>query len=185
MKLTTRDAAVYVAGALIYATLHFFFAGLPLSNLPLNGGLSLSIQPAVVVPIFVGLTAGPVGGVLVGLGGRLLGDLLAGQGLNGYGLIYSALLGLVAGLGHRRLGGFRNLGHVLIAFVSVVLACLAASLVSTLLGQTLIWRELTWAAGVNQTLSQTLGSAVIALLLISAPLYVWGRTKDRGAPVHR
>ncbi len=179
MKLITRDAAIDTAAALIYAALLFFFAGLPLSKLPLNASLSLSIQPAVVVPIFVGLTAGPVGGMLVGLAGRLVGDLFAGQGLNGFGLLYSGLLGLVAGLGYGRLGGFRTLRQELIAFGWVVLACLAASLASTLLVQTLIWRDLSWTVGVNQTVSQWLSGAIIALLLISAPLYVWGRTVDR------
>ena len=177
VSLTVRQAAAYVAAALIYATIHFLFAGLPISGVPLNSSLSLSIQPAVIVPIFVGLTAGPLGGALVGLAGRFLGDLLAGQGVNGFGLVYSGVLGLVAGLGYRHLTGFRNLRHVLIAFACALLACAAASLASVLLLQTLIWRDVTLVDGLSKTLSQMLSGAIMVVLLISTPLYVWGRTR--------
>ncbi len=175
--LTVRQAAQYVAAALIDATIHFLFAGLPISLVPLNTSLSLSIQPAVIVPIFVGLTTGPLEGALVGLAGRFLGDLLAGQGVDGFGLVYSGVVGLAAGLGYRRLTGFRNLRHVLIAFACALLACAVASLASVLLLQTLIWRELPLVAGLNQTLSQFLSSAIMVVLLISTPLYVWGRAQ--------
>jgi uncharacterized membrane protein len=177
LKLTVRQASIYVAATLIDAALHFFFAGLPLSSVPLDGGMAVSIQPSVVVPIFVGLTAGPLGGALVGLAGRFLGDLLAGQGINGFGLIYSGVLGLAAGLGYRRLSGYSTLRHVLIALGCTALACVAASLVATLLVQTFVWRDLTLTAGLNRTLSQIVSSGIMALLLISTPLYVWGRTK--------
>jgi uncharacterized membrane protein len=177
VNLTVRQASIYVAATLIDAALHFFFAGLPLSSLPLNVSIAVYIQPSVVVPIFVGLTAGPLGGGLVGLAGRMLGDWLAGQALNGFGLIYSGVLGLTAGLGYRRLSGYSNLRQVVIALSCAALACVAASLVSTLLVQTLIWRDLTWTAGLNRTLSQIVSGGTMALLLISTPLYVWGRTR--------
>jgi len=178
LRLTVREASEVVAAALIDATLHFIFAGLPLSSMPING-VTLSVQPAVVVPIFMGLTAGPLVGGLVGLAGRFLGDLLAGQGINGFGLLYSAVLGLVAGLGYRRLNGFRNLGQVALAFGCAVLACAAASLASVLLAQTLLWRSLALSDGLNSTLSQFLSGAIITLLLVSTPLFVWDRTLKR------
>ena len=81
LTLTVRQGAQVVAASLVYATIYFLFAGLPISAVPLNSSLALSIQPAVVVPVFVGLTAGPWVGVLAGLVGRFLGGLLAGQGV--------------------------------------------------------------------------------------------------------
>ena len=173
-RLTVRQAAQVVAAALIDATIHFLFAGLPISLVPLNASLALSIQPAVIVPIFVGLTAGPLPGALVGLAGRLLGDVLAGQGVNGFGLVYSGVVGLVAGLGYRRLTGYRNLRQVLLAWACALLACAVASLAALLLLQTLLWRARPVAAGLNQTLAQFLSSAIMVVLLISTPLYLWG-----------
>jgi uncharacterized membrane protein len=167
-----------VAASLIYATLYFLFAGLPISAVPITNSVGLSIQPAVIVPIFVGLAAGPLVGALVGLAGRLLGDLLAGQGVNGFGLVYTGVLGLVAGFGYGRLTGFRNLRHVFIAFGWAWLACATASLASVLLLQTLVWRDVTLVDGLNKTLSQILSGGLMAALLISTPLYVWGRNKS-------
>jgi len=113
----------------------------------------------------------------VGLVGRFLGDLLGGQGLNGYSLLYSATLGLVAGLGYRRLTGFRNLRQLGLALGATLLACVLASLFATLLVETLIAHNIAFAAGLNQTLSQIVSGAIIALLLISTPLFVWDRVK--------
>jgi hypothetical protein len=173
-RLSVTQAAQAVAAALIYATLYFLFAALPISAVPLTPSLALSVQPAVVVPVFVGLVGGPLMGAVVGFGGRLLGDLLAGLGVNGYGLAHSAVLGLVAGLGYGRLDGFRTLRHLAIAFAVAWLACAAASLVSVLLLQTWLWHELQPQAGLNQALSQLLSGGLLAMLLISTPLYLWG-----------
>ena len=176
-NVTIRQSSVYVAAGLIYATIHFLFTGLPIDAVPINAHLVLSVQPATVVPVFIGLTAGPLGGLLVGLGGRFLGDLLAGKGVDGFGLMFSGVLGLAAGLGYRRLTGYRNLGQVLMAFAYGLLAGAAASLASVLLLQTLLWRELSLVDGLYRTLSQFISSGIMVILLISTPLYVWGRKR--------
>jgi len=172
--VTVRQAAVYVAASLIYATIHFLFVGLPIGAVPVSAHLALSVEPDIIVPVFMGLTAGPLAGLLVGLGGRFLGDLLAGLGVAGFGLMLSAVAGLAAGLGYQRLTGYRTLRQVLIAFGFGLLACAAASLVSVLLLQTLVWRDWGLVDGLYHTLSQFLSSVSMVLLLISTPLYVWG-----------
>jgi uncharacterized membrane protein len=177
-RLTVTQATQVVAAVLIFATIYFLFAALPISAVPITSGVGFTIQPAVVVPIFVGLAAGPLMGALVGLAGRLLGDLLAGQGVSGYGLVYTGLLGLVAGFGYGRLGGYRTLRQVAIAFAWAWLACAVASVASVLLLQTLIWRQATLADGLNKTVSQILSGGIMATLLISTPLWVWGRRKS-------
>ena len=179
VSVTVRQASVYVAASLIYAVIHFLFAGLPIGAVPINAHLALSVQPGIIVPVFIGLTAGPLGGLLVGLGGRFLGDLLAGLGVDGFGLMLSGMLGLVAGLGYGRLTGYRTLVQVLIAFAFCLLACAAASLASVLLLQTLIWHELSLVEGLYRALSQFLSSGIMVILLISTPLYVWGRTRKQ------
>jgi hypothetical protein len=176
---SSREVVIYSAAALIYAALHLIFAVLPSNTLPLRPGLTLTLQPGVVVPIFMGLTAGPVAGLWVGLAGRLLGDVLAGKGFDGFGLLYSGLLGLIAGLGFGRLAGFRTLRDLVSAVAWITLACIGASLVTTLLAQTLIagavQGHLALATGIDQTLSGVVSGEVNVLLLIPTALYVWGR----------
>ena len=181
VSVTVRQASVYVAASLIYAATRFLFAGLPIDAVPINAHLALSVQPDIIVPVFMGLTAGPLAGLLVGLSGRFLGDLLAGLGVDGFGLMLSAVLGLAAGLGYGRLTGYRTLVQVLIAFAFGLLACAAASLVSVLLLQTFIWRQFSLVDGLYRSLSQFLSSGIMVVLLISTPLFVWGRNRKLDA----
>ena len=180
---SSREVVIYSGAALIYAALYLIFALVPSTTLPLRPGVTLTLQPGVVVPIFMGLTAGPVAGLWVGLAGRLLGDVLAGKGLDGIGLLYSGLLGLIAGLGFGRLAGFRTLRDLVSAVARITLACIGASLLTTLLVQTLIagavQGHVALASGINQTLSGMLSGEVNAVLLLPTALYVWGRQRQR------
>jgi hypothetical protein len=178
-KITSRAAVIYSGAALIYAALYLIFAVVPISTLPFRGGVTLTIQPGVVVPIFMGLTAEPVAGLWVGLAGRLLGDVLVGKVLDGFGLLSSGLLGLIAGLGFGWLAGFRTIRDFLSATAWITLACVGASLLTTLLLQVLIVRELKLAPGIDQTLSGMLSGEVNALLLMPTVLYFWGRDRGR------
>jgi hypothetical protein len=180
---SSRDVVIYSGAALIYAALYLIFALVPSTTLPLRPGVTLTLQPGVVVPIFMGLTGGPVAGLWVGLAGRLLGDVLAGKGLDAFGLLYSGLLGLIAGLGFGRLASFRTLRDLMSAGAWITLACIGASLLTTLLVQTLlagmIEGHLALASGIDQTLSGMLSGEVNAVLLLPTALYVWGRGRGQ------
>ena len=76
--------------------------------------------------------------------------------------------------------GFHNLRHLLIAFGWAWLASAARQPGTALLLQTLIWRGVPLAEGLNLTVSQILSGGIMTTLLISTPLYVWGRALERG-----
>jgi ECF-type riboflavin transporter S component len=171
-RLTSRDVVVYTAAALIYAAVHLVFTEVPL-NLPLRDGIAFQVAPALVVPLFMGLIAGPVAGLWVGLAGRLLGDVLAGAGVNGVGLLYTGLLGAVAGLGFRRAAGFRTLPGLLRAELWVLLAALAAAFAAGLANYlTVAPHDL--AAAINQGLSALVTASLTGWLLLPALLVLRG-----------
>jgi hypothetical protein len=171
-RLTSRDVVVYVAAALIHAALHVAFTGLPLS-LPLRAGITFQVAPGLVAPLFMGLIAGPVAGLWVGLAGRLVGDVLAGTGLNGVGLLYSGVLGAVAGLGFRRAGGFRTLGGLLLAELWVLLAALVAALVGGAANYATVPPH-DLAEAINLALSAFVTAGLTGWLLLPALLVVRG-----------
>ena len=170
--LTTREVVVYTAAALIFAALHLVFTAVPLS-IPLPAGLTFQLAPALVVPLFMGLIAGPVAGLWVGLAGRLLGDVAVGVGLNGIGLLYTGVLGAVAGLGHRPSARFRTVAGLLRAGLWVLLAALAAA-VATGLAHYLTTAPRDPAAAVDEALSALVTAAVTGWLLLPALLVLRG-----------
>ncbi len=175
----TRVAGV----ALIYGVAQWVFNLLPLT-LPVAERYYLSLRPQILVPLLAGLVGGPVAGLLVGVLGRLLGDVLSGVGATGAALIYSGLLGLVAGLGARPADNARTLRTQGRAALWVLLANLVAALTSALLVQTLLLGQFTAAAGWDRALSEMLSGVVSSLLLLPAGLFVFGRRPPaRDAPL--
>ncbi|MEP7355811.1 MAG: ECF transporter S component [Anaerolineales bacterium] len=179
--VTSRQVVVYTAGALVYAALNVAFAAVPLS-LPLGNGITFQVAPGLVVPLFMGLVAGPVAGLWVGLAGRLLGDALAGAGFNAVGLLYSGVLGAVAGLGFRRAGAFRTLPGLLRAELWVLLAAAAAALVGGLANYLTISPH-DMAAAIDQGLSSLVTAGLTGGLLLPMVLVIRGdrRADPKGA----
>lgn len=163
------------AAALGYAALHWLFLVLP-HSLP-AGNWYLDLRPGVVVPLAAGLLAGPWAGAIVGGLGRLGGDLLAGVGVDGPGLIYSLLLGLVAGLGRRPRANFRTLGALAWAMLWVVAATLAAGLAVPLLIEAGLLGRYAVSAAWDRAGSEVLSGAVAGLLLMPGVLVAVGRRK--------
>lgn len=165
---------VRVAGlTLLYGVIHWVCVLVPLT-LPLAERYNLNVRPGVLVPLLVGVVAGPGAGLLVGVLGRLLGDVLAGTGVTGAALLYSGLLGLVAGLGRRPDDNGRTLRTQGRAALWVLLANAAAALASALLVQTLLLGQFALPAGWDQTVSEFLSGVVSALLLLPAALFFFG-----------
>ncbi len=166
---------VRVAGlVLIYGVTHWVLTQVPLT-LPVVERYYLSVRPGVLVPLLAGLVLGPGPGLLVGVVGRLLGDVLAGGGVTAAGVIYSGLLGLVAGLGRRPDDNARTLRTQGRAALWVLLANGAAALASALLVQTLLLGQLDLPTGWDRTISEFLSGVVSAGLLLPAALYLFGR----------
>jgi len=166
------------ASALTYAALHWLFLVLP-HTLPL-GGWYLDLRPDVVAPLAAGLLAGPWAGAVVGGLGRLGGDLLAGVGVDGPGLIYSALLGLIAGLGRVPRANFRTVGPLLWALLWVLIAAVAAGLAVPLLVEAGLLGRYPLAGAWARAISEALSGAVAGLLLMPGVLVGVGQRQDRG-----
>jgi uncharacterized membrane protein len=155
--------------------LHWLFLVLP-HSLP-AGNWYLDLRPGVVVPLAAGLLAGPGAGVVVGGVGRLGGDLLAGAGVDGPGLIYSALLGLVAGLGRRPRANYRTLAALAWALLWVLIAAIAAGLFVPVLIEATLLGRLALPAAWARAGSEILSGAVAGLLLMPGVLVGVGLRK--------
>jgi len=166
----SRPSALRIAAAaLIYAAAHLLFSALP-HTLPAGEGY-LDLRPGVVVPLAAGLLAGPGAGALVGLFGRLAGDLLSGAGLDWAGLVYSALLGLIAGAGYRPRVNFRTLRPMGWALLWVLIATIAAGLLSALVMEVALLNPVAQAGGSTRAASEALSGVVAGLLLMPAILF--------------
>lgn len=165
-----------LAGALGYAALHLLFTALP-HTLTFGERYYLDLRPGIVVPLAAGLLAGPWAGALVGLLGRLGGDLLAGHGLDGPGLVYSALLGLIAGLGRRPRANYRALRPFAAAMLWVVLAAVLAAVAVVLGLQAAVLAQHEWPAAWAVAQSETLSGLVAGLLLMPGVLYAAARPR--------
>lgn len=165
------------AAALGYAALHWLFLLLP-HSLP-AGNWYLDLRPGVVVPLAAGLLAGPGAGAVVGGVGRLGGDLLAGAGVDGPGLIYSVLLGLVAGLGRRPRANFRTVAALARALLWALIAAAAAGLAVPLVIEAGLLGRLALPAAWVRAGSETLSGAVAGLLLLPGVLVGVGMRQDR------
>ena len=165
------------AAALLYAALHWLFLKLP-HTLPL-GNRYLDLRPDVLPPLAAGLLAGPWAGAVVGGLGRLGGDLLAGAGLDGPGLIYSGLLGLIAGLGRRPRANFRTVRPLLWALVWVLTATVTAGLAVPLVVEAGLLGRYPLAGAWARAVSEALSGAVAGLLLMPGVLVGVGQRQDR------
>jgi uncharacterized membrane protein len=157
--------------------LHWLFTALPLT-LPFGERWYLALRPGVVVPVAAGLLAGPGAGLAVGALGRLMGDALAGAGVSAAGLIYSGLLGLIAGLGwQRERPAYATIRPQLWAGLWGLLATVLAGLGTTLVVETLVLGQLTAANGWDRGVAEALSGALSAGLLLPSVLFVAGKAR--------
>jgi hypothetical protein len=158
------------AGAILYSALHLLFSALP-HSLPL-GDWYLDLRPGVVIPLAAGLLGGPWAGALVGALGRLGGHLLAGAGPDAVGLVYSALLGLIAGLGHRPRANFRTLGGLGWALLWMLISATVAGLGVTLALEAALLGRYTLSESWARAVSEALSGIVAGVLLLPGVLLV-------------
>jgi hypothetical protein len=180
-RLDTPQTLRALAAGLIHAVVYWPSAAFDLV-LPLQPGLDLQVRPGLVVPLFVGLTQGPLAGAICGVVGQFLGEVLAGRISSGWalaiGVLQSGLFGFVAGLGHPSFKRFRTLRDFGRMLLWTGLASLAAQLLPPLLVLALAQ---TLAPGLavdaNVIVSGTLTSIVNAWLLLPAGLLIWDRVR--------
>lgn len=89
----TREVVYAAIGAALYGVLSWATNLFPLPSISL-----VSLRPAIVIPVFFGITFGPVVGFFVGFVGNILGDALTGWGVYPLWDVGNGLIGLVAGL---------------------------------------------------------------------------------------
>jgi energy-coupling factor transport system substrate-specific component len=123
-----RRILITVTGILLYGGLSW------MTNIFLAGGQGIEIRPGVAVPIFVGLSCGPLAGFVTGLFGNFLGDFLTGwfayppdpstgsaflDVVKGYFLQWqlgNGLMGAIAGLASLRSSRYATVKDYLRAF---------------------------------------------------------------------
>lgn len=89
----TREVVYAAIGAALYGVLSWATNLFPLPSISL-----VALRPAIVIPVFFGITFGPVVGFFSGFVGNILGDALTGWGVYPLWDVGNGLLALVAGL---------------------------------------------------------------------------------------
>lgn len=89
----TREVVYAAIGAALYGVLSWTTNLFPLPSISL-----VSLRPAIVIPVFFGITFGPVVGFFTGFVGNILGDALTGWGVYPLWDVGNGLIGLVSGL---------------------------------------------------------------------------------------
>ncbi len=114
--LNTRQTVYAVIGAVLASVVSWFFNG---NTFILPAFEQVTLQPALVVPVLVGIVLGPTAGFIAGAGGSLLANLFDGWVLPHFDFPFG-LAGLVAGLAQVWTDTRRH--HVVVAAVAIVFA---------------------------------------------------------------
>lgn len=112
----TREVVFAAIGAALYGVLS------ALTNaLQIPGAGNVAVRPAVSIVFFFGLAFGPWVGLITGLLGNIIGDLLSGYGFWIWWDIGNGLMGLVAGLFYPYMTSYRAGKDLILGEVAVVL----------------------------------------------------------------
>jgi uncharacterized membrane protein len=110
-RVGTREVVYMAVGAALYGVLSWATNLIQLPSISL-----VSLRPAVVIPIFFGITFGPAVGFFSGFVGNILGDALTGWGVFPTWNLGNGLMGLVPGL----IMAFRNRERATDAVLAIV-----------------------------------------------------------------
>lgn len=122
----TRQVVFAAIGAALYGVLSFVFNFL---QLPASG--NVAFRPAIVIPLFFGVTFGPIVGFITGMLGNIIGDLLSGYGFWIWWDLGNGLIGLVAGLCAGMMVDYKSVKDIITAEVFVVLGCAVGMFVAS------------------------------------------------------
>jgi energy-coupling factor transport system substrate-specific component len=115
----TREVVFAAIGAALYGVLSW-----ATNILQIPGAGQVSIRPAVAIPMFFGVVFGPWVGLVSGLLGNVIGDLLSGYGFWPWWDLASGLLGFFPGLIALGIVSYKTGASILKAEVMVVVGVL-------------------------------------------------------------
>jgi len=111
----TREVVYAAIGAALYAVL-----SIATNFLQIPAAANVSIRPAVAIPMFFGLAFGPWVGLITGLVGNVISDLISGYGFWPWWDLGNGLIGFIPGLIYLQMTDFRSLGDIIKAEIMVV-----------------------------------------------------------------
>ena len=132
----TREVVFAAIGAALYGVLSW-----ATNILQIPAAANVSIRPGVVIVFFFGLAFGPWVGLITGLVGNIIGDLLSAYGFWIWWDIGNGLMGLVPGLIFLTIKDFKSLSDIIKGEVMVILGAFVGMFFASL-------TEL-WVSGVD------------------------------------
>jgi energy-coupling factor transport system substrate-specific component len=123
----TREVVYAAIGAALYAVLSV------LTNvLQIPSAANVSVRPAVAIPMFFGIAFGPWVGLISGLVGNVISDLISGYGFWPWWDLGNGLMGFIPGLIFLTIKDFRSSGDLIKAEIMVVLGAAVGMFVASL-----------------------------------------------------
>jgi energy-coupling factor transport system substrate-specific component len=123
----TREVVYSAIGAALYAVL-----SVATNFLQIPAAANVSIRPAVAIPMFFGVAFGPWVGLLTGLVGNVISDLISGYGFWPWWDLGNGLMGSIPGLIYLSIKNFRSGGDILKAEIMVVVGAAVGMFVASL-----------------------------------------------------
>jgi len=126
-KFGTREVVYAAIGAALYAVL-----SVATNFLQIPAAANVSVRPAVAIPMFFGLAFGPWVGLISGLVGNLISDLISGYGFWPWWDLGNGLMGLLPGLIYPLIVNFKSAKDYLWAEIMVVVGSFVGMFVASL-----------------------------------------------------
>jgi len=122
----TREVVYSAIGAALYAVL-----SVATNFLQIPAAANVSIRPAVAIPMFFGVAFGPWVGLLSGLVGNVISDLISGYGFWPWWDIGNGLMGFIPGLIWLGIKTFRSGSDIIKAEIMVVVGAAVGMFVAS------------------------------------------------------
>ena len=122
----TREVVYSAIGAALYAVL-----SVATNFLQIPAAANVSIRPAVAIPMFFGVAFGPWVGLITGLVGNVISDLISGYGFWPWWDLGNGLMGFIPGLIFLSIVDFRSVGDIVKAEVMVVIGAAVGMFVAS------------------------------------------------------
>lgn len=165
-RVGTRELLYIAIGSVLYGLF-----GWATSGLRIPGPFNSSVRPGVAIPLFFGVAFGPVVGFVVGFAGKLIADLLSGNGFLWNWDVGNGLMGMVAGLATYFVTRLNNGRSLMIAvgfsLLGIVVGMGFASLADIWIDPNVKGLQEAWGKFYPVTMSNAI-SAIVLVPLISA-----------------
>jgi energy-coupling factor transport system substrate-specific component len=170
-RFSNKEIVQVATGAFFYAVFFWILKTWPVS-FP-AGNLTLSVSPAIAIPIFMGLLFGPIVGGLTGLIGQTLGGIVSASGFSWPWVVGVGLVGLIAGLAVYVVRDYKTVNDYLKGGLFILLGSWVGAAFGALVGEVLILKQGDMAAGTTKLLSQGLTYTLNGIVLVPILIYLW------------